>query len=230
MSLTNRVTIAIEVYKDGAKLDGGSEALNALIATIPFAGGAITSILSGRAQRQMRERVNDVFEAFKERLEQMEAGRIDKNYFESDEFLTLFTLTLEQTQTTHDKAKLKMLATGLANSAKSEFTSELRKELFLRIIRDLAPQDIGTLKGMVITIGSGIPASPGDHLVTLQRLTAHGLVSEDLQTEKLPTVNLTHPGSQHILKNAFERSPSKYYSISDFGRDFLRFFETETSQ
>jgi hypothetical protein len=153
-----------------------------------------------------------------------------RNYFESDEFLTLFTLTLEQIQTTHDKAKLKMLATGLANSANSEFTSELRKELFLRIIRDLAPQDIGTLKGMVITIGPGIPASPGDHLVTLQRLTAHGLVSEDLQTEKLPTVNLTQPGSQHIFKSAFERSPSKYYSISDFGWDFLRFFEAETSQ
>ena len=81
MSLTNRVTIAIEVYKDGAKLDGGSEALNALIATIPFAGGAITSILSGRAQHQMRERVNDVFEAFKERLEQMGAERIDKKLF-----------------------------------------------------------------------------------------------------------------------------------------------------
>jgi hypothetical protein len=177
----------------------------------------------------MRERAADVFEAFKERLEQMEKGKLDVNFFESDEFLTLFTLTLEQIQTTHDKGKLKMLATGLANSANSEFALEVRKELFLRIIRDLAPQDIGTLKRMVITIGPGIPASPGDHLVTLQRLSAHGLVSEDLQAEKLPTANTAHPGSQHILKSVFERPPSKYYSISDFGRDFLRFFEAESA-
>jgi len=229
MTFTDRVTIALEVWSDGTKMEGGNEAFNALIASTPYAGGAIGSILLGRAQRQMRERAADVFEAFKERIEQMEKGKLDINFFEGDEFLTLFTLTLEQIQTTHDKAKLKMLATGLANSANSKFALEARKELFLRIIRDLAPQDVETLKGMVIAIGPGIPALSGDHIVTLQRLTAHGLVSEDLQAEKLPTVNMAQPGSQHILKNAFERAPSKYYLISDFGRDFLRFFEAETS-
>jgi len=63
-------------------------------------------------------------------------------FFEGDEFVTLLTLMLEQIQTTHDRKKLKMLATGLANSANAEFTAEGRKELFFRIIRDLAPHDL----------------------------------------------------------------------------------------
>lgn len=139
MTLTNRITLAIEIHKEGETLDGGAEALNALIASIPFAGGALSSILSGRAQRQMRERVTDVFEALKERVEQMGEAKIDRAFFDSDEFLTLFTLTLEQVQTTHDKTKLKMLAAGLANSASTDFGSEKRKELLVRIMRDLAP-------------------------------------------------------------------------------------------
>jgi hypothetical protein len=139
VTLTNRITLAIEIHKEGETLDGGAEALNALIASIPFAGGALSSILSGRAQRQMRERVTDVFEALKERVEQMGEAKIDRAFFDSDEFLTLFTLTLEQVQTTHDKTKLKMLAAGLANSASTDFGSEKRKELLVRIMRDLAP-------------------------------------------------------------------------------------------
>src|ERR1700722_17600688 len=145
MSLTNRITIAIEVHKDGAGCDGGNEAMSALIASIPYAGSAINSILSGRAQRQMHERVTDVFEAFKESVEQMQEEKIDKGFFESDEFLTLFTLMLEQIQTTHDKTKLKMLATGLANSANTDFASNSGKELFIRILRDLAPEHVSLL-------------------------------------------------------------------------------------
>jgi high-affinity K+ transport system ATPase subunit B len=37
------------------------------------------------------------------------------------------------------------------------------------------------------------------------------------------------PGTTEDDLIALERSPSKYYLISDFGRDFLRFFEAETS-
>jgi hypothetical protein len=231
MTLTDRVTIALEVWKDGTKLEGGEEAFNALIASIPAAGGAIGSILFGRAQRQMRERATNVFEAFKERLEQTEKEKLNADFFESDEFVTLLTLTLEQIQTTHDRKKLKMLSTGLANSANAAFTGETRKELFFRIIRDLAPQDLDALKGLVFVPGfGGMPVYSEDHQVALQRLAAYGLVSEDLQSQELPTFNIAHPGSSHILKKAFETPSSKQYLLSGFGRDFLRFFESEASE
>src|ERR1700730_16401768 len=187
VTLTNRLTIAIKLNTDEAKLDGGNEALNALIASIPLAGGALSSILAGRAQRRMQERVTDVFEAFKERVEQMQEDKIDQKFFESDEFLTLFTLTLEQTQTTHDKAKLNMLATGLANSASSDFISESRKELFLRILRDLAPEHVSVphemrpveqfgRKGVRLPVDS----PTGDRLAVSQHVFSQCLPSDPL--------------------------------------------------
>jgi hypothetical protein len=237
MTLTNRLTIAVELHTDEAKLDGGNEALNALIASIPLAGGAISSILAGRAQRQMLARVTDVFEAFKERVEQMQEEKIDKEFFESDEFLTLFTLTLEQIQITHDKAKLKMLATGLANSASSDFVSESRKELFLRILRDLAPEHVSMLhemrpvehfgrKGVRLSVDS--PTE--DRLAVLQHLASQGIVTESLRVEKIPTVNFSHPGSFHMIQKYLETPPTKSYLLSDFGVQFLNFFESESAK
>jgi len=237
MSLTDRVKIAIEVHQDGAKLDGGNEAMNALIASIPFAGGALGSILSGRAQRRMQERATDVFEAFKERLEQMDGKKIDRAFFESDEFLTLFTLTLEQIQTTHDKAKLRMLATGLANSATSDFASESRKELFLRILRDLAPEHVSMLNEMRPASLGGrkgvrqpIRFLSGDRLVVLQHLASQGLVTESLHVKDVPTFNLGRLGGQRMLERHLETPPSKRYLLSDFGFQFLKFFDSESGK
>jgi|ERR1700730_9589644 len=237
VTLTNRLTIAIKLNTDEAKLDGGNEALNALIASIPLAGGALSSILAGRAQRRMQERVTDVFEAFKERVEQMQEDKIDQKFFESDEFLTLFTLTLEQTQTTHDKAKLNMLATGLANSASSDFVSESRKELFLRILRDLAPEHVSVLHEMRPVEQFGrkgvrlpVDSPTGDRLAVLQHVASQGLVTESLHVEKLPTVNFSHPGAYHMIQKYLETPPSKSYLLSDFGVQFLNFFESESAK
>jgi hypothetical protein len=233
MSLTDRVTIAIELHKDGSKMDGGNEALNALVASIPVAGGPLSSLLAGRAQRKMLERVTDVLEALKERLEQTEDSKVDRAFFESDEFLTLFTLTLEQIQTTHDKNKLNMLATGLANSAHVDFASESRKELLLRILRDLAPEHVSMLQEMKPVehlgkqVGRVIDSPVGDDLAVLQHLAAQGLVTERLEMEPFPNMNPSHPSAFGTIRQLLEIPPAKTYVISDFGVQFLNFFETE---
>jgi hypothetical protein len=235
MSLTDRIAIAIELHNEGAKLNGGSEALNAVFASIPFAGGAISALLAGRAQRLIQERAADVFEAFGERLRQMEGDKVDKAFFESEEFLTLLTIALEQIQTTHDKNKLNMLATALANSARHDCSSENRKELFLRIFRDLAPEHVEILNKMKPVendVGNFVRRpfnSPKDNdLAILQHLASQGLVTESLRVEKLPTVNFSHPGAYDMIKRSLETPPSKCFMLSDFGAQFLSFFENKT--
>ena len=237
MSMTDRIAIALEVLKDDTKLHGGNETLNALIAEIPVGGGAISSLLAGRAQRKMLERVTDVFEALKERLGQVDERKVDKAFFESDEFLTLLTLTLEQIQTTHDKIKLRMLAVGLANSAAFDFASESRKELFLRILRDLAPEHVSMLNEMAPVERFGrkavrlsVDSPSGDRLAVLQHLASQGLVNESLHVQKLPTVNFSHPGVYNIIQKYLETPPSKSYLLSDFGVQFLNFFESESTK
>jgi hypothetical protein len=139
----------------------------------------------------------------KERIEEMDEEKIDRKFFESDEFLTLFNLMLEQIRTTHDKAKLKMLAAGLANSASSDFASEKHKELFLRILRDPSPEDVLTLTCMAHPATAAVPQ--GDQFVVKQRLTSQGLLSETLHVESLPAVNFAHRGAYELAKRCLER-------------------------
>jgi len=147
MILTNPLENALAALKEEAETDGGREALNALLAEIPF-GGALLSLLDGRAQRRLLERLLDLFQAFKDELRAIDRNKIDGTFFETDEFVTLLAIALEQVRTTHDRAKLKILAAGLANSAKCQFSTEARKELFLRILRDLAPEHLSLLKSL----------------------------------------------------------------------------------
>jgi hypothetical protein len=235
MSLTDRTTIAIELHEDAAKPDASAEVLSALVASIPIAGGAISALLSGRAQRKTMDRAADVFRALKERLEKMDSAKVDRAFFESDEFQTLFTLTLEQVQTTHDRNKLNLLANGLANSAHMDFASESRKELFLRIFRDLAPEHVAMLDKMKPVEGregfrSSVESPTGDRLAILQHLASQGLVSENLRVGKTPTVNFSHPGSYHVIQKYMETPPTKSFVLSNFGLEFLSFFEAERTK
>jgi hypothetical protein len=237
MGMTDPFATALKAFEEESKLDGGSEALIALITLVPIAGGPASSLIAGHVKRKMAARIMEVFEAFNDRMEQVDKKLVDKAFFRSDEFLTLFMLALEQIRTTHNKAKLGMLAIGLANSATFEFASESRKELFVRILRDLAPEHLSILNELRPTLYNGrkavrrpIASPSGDRLVVLQHLVSQGLVTETLHVERMPTVNLSHPAAQNMLKSYIETPPSKKYILSDFGVQFLQFFESESAK
>jgi hypothetical protein len=225
---------ALVELKDSYEVHYSSETLNALIASIPYAGGAISSVLFGKAQRKVQERTADTFKTFKERLESVAEEKVDKEFFESDEFVTLLILALEQIQTTHDREKLRMLATGLANAGLADFNQESRKELFLRILRDLAPEHIKMLESLrpIKWMGreDALPAydrPPEHHLPILQSLVAHGLIREHLISIKVPNKNWTQLNANQLvseLQKLFQTPPSRGFVLTKFGGDFLKFF------
>jgi hypothetical protein len=211
--------------KEG-ELDGVNEELYAVVASVPFAGNAISSLLTGAAKRRVVERAEEVFQAVKERLENVEKTKIDEEYFKSDEFMTVVLLAIEQLQTTHYKKKLEMLANAIANSGRVDFSSESRKELFMRIMRDLSPQHVSTLA----TMGGlgpilGEQTNPtGEHLTVLQSLAAHGLVEESYEKQKSSTYRPFSNDLAAVIAEAIAAPSTHRFWLSDFGAKFLEFF------
>lgn len=219
--------------------EGLRAAVNAAIAVIPYAGLPIAGLLAGRANRRIQGRAIEMFSAIKERLEKLDENEITKDFFEGEEFQSLFALALEQLQTTHDKAKLRMLAIGLANSAALEFSSETRKELFLRILRDLSPEHVSILteilpakryRSLPSDTWPTLDAPQGEKLAILQRLVANGLVEEFLGSAKASSGlrfggQLTAAEAERAVKRALSSVPSRHFRISKFGLDFLKYFE-----
>jgi hypothetical protein len=239
MAIDDKLEKALDNLIKESRLNIGQEVILTVIAAIPHAGGAISAILSGELHRRVFQRAVEMFEAMAEHLKNVDADKIDKDFFDSEEFQTLLALALQQLETTHDKAKLEMLARGLANSGTVQFSSDVRKELYTRILRDLSPNHIKVLRKLLPSpnpvyprVRPTISQPSGEDLAILQNLTANGLVKDFLK----PVGKLSGPplggwsisGAERAVNKALSESPSRYFEISDFGLDFLTYFGQST--
>jgi hypothetical protein len=229
---------SIEVYREALEPLIGREGINAAIAMIPYVGSSILSIMNDLVGRRLYERSVEVFGVIKERLEHVEEAKINKEFFRGEEFQTLLFLALEQLRTSHDRDTRLMLSNALANSGLAEFSSEERKELFLRILRDLSPSHIRTLKAL-LPAERHREAGPtfwpyesnpnGEQLAILQYLSGTGLVAESLNRKKksFPAPRFGNQWTESDVKRAIEEyvnMPSlRQFRISSFGLDFLKF-------
>jgi hypothetical protein len=139
-----------------------------------------------------------------------------------------------QLHVTEDKRKIKMLGTALANSGAIEFKNENRKEIFLRLIRELMPQHTVLLRRLLPrhTRWNMRPqiTAEGTDLLALQLLAANSLVEETLETKevRMPSVDITSSRSdaERALRDFFkqiQRPPVRHFALSKLGRDFLKF-------
>jgi len=216
------------------------ELLSAAISAIPVAGGPISALMSGLAKRRVVRRTVEMFNAMRERLEQVDETKINKEFFESDEFQTLLALAIEQLQTSHDSEKIKMIAAALANGGIADFTSENRKELFVRILRDLSVHHLRLLKTFLPRPGTpgDLPSNlrrrlgptrrepKGQELALLQKLVSNGLIEESFGSKKSGLMrsysSSANPSrTQQQLKKYIDQPPSRTFSMSELGLDFL---------
>src|ERR1700739_110962 len=173
-------------------------------------------------QKPINERV---LEVLTDMNNQSKTNHVNKDYFKSEEFQTLLALMLEQLATTHDKDKLHLLASALANSATSEFSTENRKELFMRILRNLAPEHVQMLRRVT---QYSVSEPNREELAVLQALVGNGLVRESFR----PDANFSEPpfGSdwseaeiKRAIKDYIKAVLLRSYRISDFGEAFMKF-------
>jgi len=114
------------------------------IGVVPVVGSSINNIFSGLAQRRAAERMNSVFRAMKKRLDELGEEKINKSFFETEEFQTVLLLILENIHTTHDAEKLKVFGNALANAGAVDLKNA-DKENLARILRDLTATDFVVL-------------------------------------------------------------------------------------
>jgi hypothetical protein len=236
MTIDDRVGKALEIYEQELKTDIAVKAAKIAIEQIPHFGSQIVKVLFGDAQKRIAERAKDVFDAVRERVERLDKDKIDKTFFESDEFLTIIILVIEQLQTTHDKQKLEMLANAITNSGTTDFSSDTRKELFLRIFRSLAPEHIAELQrirpkelnqapGTIRAIE--VKGPKGENLAILQTLAANGLVDEhqEFDPNMIPSRFSNENQVKEIIGKFMRTPPLRCFKVSSLGKDFLEFFD-----
>jgi len=72
---------------------------------IPYIGGSIDRLLSGKAAKKWQEKVKKLLEELKLRLRNVEENKIDKEFLESNEFESLIIRTFQALQSTYEQEK-----------------------------------------------------------------------------------------------------------------------------
>ena len=148
----------------------------------------------------------------------------------------------DQLKTAHDRSKIHLLAAALASCAAIEFSGEERKELFVRLIRDLTPFHIRQLRDLAddspvrhfppeIRWANRVTKKDpsGESLMILQQLAGEGLVEEELETHRHPSVPHGVSSQREAvsyledLLETLKRPPMRCFRLSQFGRDFINF-------
>jgi hypothetical protein len=234
MSLDNITEKKLTAFKDEIQGYVGEEGANfalRVIAHLSIVGKPILDLLEEVAQKRVRERLVDVLTEMDGQLRNIDQNKVSKEYFQSEEFQTLLTLTIEQLGTTHDKEKQRMLASALANSVVVDFSGETRKELFLRILRDLAPEHVQVLRHLTV---SSISEPDPEELAILQPLVANGLVNPSFRSNaRFPEPRFGNEWSKSEAERAIKQYVrdvlGRTYTIAGFGVDFMNFLSESQS-
>lgn len=227
-------------------------ALHASFSILPFGvGSMINQMRTELAFQRVHERLQEMCSEWGKRLTELGEDKIDKEWFQSEEFQGLLHDALQQLQATSDKDKVRALGHALGNSGSTEFKGDDRKQLFVQLLRDLTPQHISVLLRLHPVFPAGLsdtlptlsdeeqkklawnhrremPGSGTDALV-LQMLSASGLVQETLHSDvKMPSfTERDRPYEIERKVKEFVRQvakpPTRTYKLSELGRDFLAF-------
>jgi hypothetical protein len=218
VKLPDELNAELDQHKKDSDTSIQEITLRSIIAGVPFVGGSILEICNGVAQRRQQERLSEVFDAVKNRLHDLGEEKIDRQFFNSEEFQTLLFLIIERLHITGDAKKLRMFGSALANSGSPSFASD-DKEMLARAPRDLAVNDITVLNDSRL---KGWTPHTQDirydtHILSsLSRLEALGLVAQQIR------INLSDidSGAQKSLGHI---KPTRTFSITTFGERLLEF-------
>lgn len=231
VKLPDELRAELDLYKKDSETTIQNIVLRSVVQGVPFIGSSIMEIFNGLAQRRAQERLNDVFDEVKKRLDSVGDEKIDREFFKSQEFQTLLFLLLERLHTTHDSEKLKMFGNALANSGNVDFKDDARED-YIRVLRDLSLKDLlilndFRLKGWTPHLQQ-IDYS-ADVLVSLARLHGMGLVIGNLKEKALNRIGNSRTENAQVISDMITQPPKMQYSLSTFGERFLRFVLPDSS-
>lgn len=139
---TDQLIAALKARTTGGLVTSGTVAL---LNVIPYAGGAVASVIGEIAAQRRVEKVCDVLSDLNSRLEQ---HRISPElYLSKDQIIEVVHDTIRTVATASDEAKIAALKNGLGYAFVSADSFE-RKQLLLQILRDCTSLELVTLRAV----------------------------------------------------------------------------------
>lgn len=132
---------AIEKYSENALL-------RTSISSIPFIGSPFDVFLATKAQKIVNDRIMNLFNELIEEMGTLEDRMVDKDYINSEEFIELFTKTIETAAKTRSKEKIKLYAKLLKGAIKFQDRKKYSSEEYLQVLSELTMKELEVAKAI----------------------------------------------------------------------------------
>lgn len=109
-------------------------------------GSAIDTLLSGEAAKMQAKRFKKFVERVSETLKNIQEEKIDREFLESEEFLSLFQNILGRVLESYEEQKILLFGNIFVNSVKTDGAKVYYKERFINIVADLSVVHVEILK------------------------------------------------------------------------------------
>lgn len=118
----------------------------ASVMAIPYIGGSIDRLLSGKAALKWQEKVMKLLKELNLRLQGIEENKIDKDFLENEEFEGLIIQVFQALQFTHEQEKIGYFADILSRVVTLPLSRDERKERYVSLVEELTGIHIRIIK------------------------------------------------------------------------------------
>lgn len=122
--------------------------LRALVSLIPGVGGALDILLSGEGARVQRQRIVRLLEDLQLEMALIDAGKLDQEFIDGEEFYDWFVATAEKVVRTSNEEKLRALRRVFIHGVTTEHSKGVLKELILRSVGEMSGEHIRVLRAL----------------------------------------------------------------------------------
>jgi len=128
--------------------------LRGLVQIIPYAGGALDTWAGGKAAQHQKQQMEKFIKETARLFASVEEKFVNKQFFDTDEFFSLFRDTLTRAARMHDDEQLKLLSRVLVNSSIGSVDSIVRDSI-IDVLGNLKPPHMKVLRTLVEKEPSG---------------------------------------------------------------------------
>jgi hypothetical protein len=134
--------------------------LRALVAAVPYLGGPLDVLLSGRGQQIRNERLRQLIEDLQEETSALATAKVDRDFLESEDFYDWFVLLLEQALRTNHADKLRALRRVFVHGVTTEYSRGALKEIILRHVGGMSGAHVVVLGAVNNAIAERLATQP----------------------------------------------------------------------
>jgi len=120
--------------------------IRASLQAIPHVGGSLDTLVFVKAGKWKEARIKEFLDNFAKDMSKLKESMIDKDFLESEEFLSIFEDTVIAIIKEHKKNKRRILKKALVSTIKKEFCAQNSKSFLLEILDSLTIEQIQILK------------------------------------------------------------------------------------